>query len=179
MPGFCSGTRTEHTVFERELIFAFCSLIACWQLKENTGIIPRGWNGQSNLGRHCNLCYFAQGGRFPTSYTLKACCVLWQEVHIMGHLAGNIWMLLNLLFLVCASGRVWEQGSSTRLLLSGRQLKALSPELPISLSAGRVPILVLPIPVHSLQCEAPRVPSPTLSLQRCAGKLKRGVGAVH
>ena len=87
-------------------------------------------------------------------------------------------MLLNLLFLVCASGRVWEQGSSKRLLLSGRQLKALSLELPISLSAGHVPILVLPIPVHSLQCEAPGVPSPTLSLQRCASKLQRGVGAV-
>lgn len=175
MPGFCSGTRTEHTVFERELIFAFCSLIACWQLKENTGKIPRGWNGQSNLGRHCNLCYFARGERFPTSYTLKAHYVLWQEVHIMGHLAGNIWMLLNLLFLVCASGRVREQGSSKPLLLSGRQLQ----ELPASLSAGCVPILVLPIPVHSAHCEALGVALPTLSLQRCAGKVRHGAGAVH
>jgi len=84
-------------------------------------------------------------------------------------------MLLNLLFLVCASGRVREQGSSKPLLLSGRQLQ----ELPASLSAGCVPILVLPIPVHSAHCEALGVPLPTLSLQRCASKVQRGAGAVH
>jgi len=51
MPGFCFGTRTEHTVFERELLFAFCSVIACWQLKGSAGIIPRGENVQSGLSR--------------------------------------------------------------------------------------------------------------------------------
>lgn len=76
MPGFCFGTRTEHTVFERELLYGFsfcaCSLATAGDRRRNPER-PR-WAEQSWPGP-CNLCFLAGGGRFPTSHAVKAHCL--------------------------------------------------------------------------------------------------------
>lgn len=65
MPGFCFGTRTEHTVFERELLYGFsfgaCSLATAGDRRRNP---ERPWWAEQGQGP-VTFAFWQEEGDFP------------------------------------------------------------------------------------------------------------------
>lgn len=81
MPGFCFGTRTEHMVSEKELLFALAREGDCRHNPERLKWAEQSWQGPVTFP------FLAREVRFPISYALKAHCLLSQEGLRIGHLA--------------------------------------------------------------------------------------------
>lgn len=146
-------------------LFAFCSLIACWQLRETTGRVPTGQNGQSDLGRPYNLHYFAQGGRFPTFYTLKTHRLLWQKVHTKGHWAGKPRVLFHLLVVVRSPGRIW---GTTLLQASAAFLRAAGGFCQVSCRFPMAPAMSPSLGMHkTARAWSPGAPRSPFSAGTC------------